>query len=422
MIRRRWRARRDVAARPKDGDWYDVVDLLTEATSDLGSRPMRLILTLAGTVIGVGALVATIGLSQSSSSEIARQFELASTAQAIVRPLDVATADGGSVPAGQLPWDAADRVSTLAGVASAAILSDIPLDDVAIEAVQVHDPSQARTSSPALVAASVDLLDTTKGSLISGRMFDSGHDARGDRVAVLGIRAAESFGLSDVASQPSIFIDGRSYAVIGIFDDTRYRAELLSAVVIPVGTARADFGITSPQEVQIRLDPGGGPIVADQAARAILPDEPEVLETSASRGESVLQQNVQGNLDAVFLILAIVVMLAGGFGIANVTMLSVLERTAEIGLRRALGASGRQIAGQFIVESAVLGFVGGLIGAVGGVITVVAVAVSQGWSPAVDVIVAFGGAGLGGVTGLVAGWFPARRAAGVEPVAALRTG
>ena len=421
-MRLRWRRRRIVTERLRDGDWYDALDLMTEATSDLRSRPMRLVLTLAGTVIGVGALVATIGLSQSSSGEVARQFAVAANAQAIVRPVEVTTADGESVPAGQLPWDAADRVATLAGVASATTLTDVPADAVTIGAVQVHDPSSAQTSPPALVGASPEILTTTDGSLVSGRVFDSGHDARGDRVAILGIHAAESFGLRDIGSQPSIFINERSYAVIGIFDDTSYRAELLSAVVIPAGTARADFGIDSPQEVQIRLEPGGGPIVAAQAARAILPDNPEVLETSASQGESLLQQNVQGSLDTVFLILAIIVMLAGGFGIANVTMLSVLERTAEIGLRRALGATGSQIAGQFIVESAILGSIGGLIGATGGVVAVISASVSQGWSPVVDVLVAVGGATLGGVTGLVAGWFPARRAAKVEPVAALRTG
>lgn len=119
-------------------------------------------------------------------------------------------------------------------------------------------------------------------------------------------------------------------------------------------------------------------------------------------------------------ILSVIVLLAGGVGIANVTTLSVMERVGEIGLRRAIGATRRQIAWHFIVKSIIIGLLGGLIGAAVGVFAVVAISIVQQWTPVVDPFVAFGGALLGAVVGLVAGGFPARRASRIEPVTALR--
>ena len=115
-------------------------------------------------------------------------------------------------------------------------------------------------------------------------------------------------------------------------------------------------------------------------------------------------------------------LLVGAIGIANVTLVSVLERVGEIGLRRSLGASKRHIAGQFLVESTGMGLTGGIIGASAGILVIVAVSASRTWTPVLDPWIPLGAPALGALIGLLSGTYPALRAASLEPVDALRAG
>lgn len=396
-------------------------DLLVEATADIGSRPGRLVMTIAGTVLGIGALVATVGFAQTAAHQIARQFDAVKATQVVVSPAEAQTR-GGSVATSRLPWNAVDRAETLVGIESAVLLAELSLGEDAITAVPIHDPSAAATASPALAAATPELLDVLRGSIVTGRMFDAGHEDRADRVVVLGTRAADRLGINRVDSQPSIFIGDVAYAVIGIYGGLQAKGDLLDAVVMPLSTAQHDRALAAPGTLQARILPGTGPQLAEQLPLALRPDDPEGLEVAAPAASSSLGENVQADVNIVFLVLGAIVLLAGALGIANVTMLNVMERVPEIGLRRALGSSGRQIAGQFIVESVVIGLLGGLIGSALAVAAVVGISVAQQWTPIVDPWVAAGGVVLGAVVGLVAGGFPARRAARIEPVTALRGG
>ena len=402
-------------------DRFGLRDLISEAGYGIGARPGRLVLTIIGTVLGIGSLVVTIGMAQTAAGQISRQFDAVAATQAVVELAKVSTR-GGEQAAGRLPWDVEDRIARIAGVKEVGAVATVDVQGASITAVPVKDPSAASIAPPPVLATTPGLLDAVRGTVVTGRYFDAGHDARADRVVVLGSRAAARLGINRVDSQPSIFIGTQAYTVIGIIDGMQRRSDLLDSVIMPVGTARADFALAGLEQVQVTIAVGAGPVIAAQAPAALDPNNPENITVQVPPPPSAVKANVQADINAIFLALGAVALLVGGLGIANVTLLSVRERIGEIGLRRALGASKANIGNQFLVESVVIGLLGGLIGAAIGVFVVVAVSLAKEWTPILDTSVVIAAALLGGVIGLGAGTYPALKAAEIEPITALRGG
>lgn len=391
-------------------------DLFNEAIAGMFARPGRMVLTMLGIVIGLAALVATIGLSRTASNRIISQFDELAATEIVV------TAKSG--PAGVdprvIPWDAPTRLRRLNGVVAAGTLSEVDIGDALVSASPMKDPRSQTAFKFAVQAASPGLFTAVRADLERGRFPDWGHSSRADRVAVLGPSAALRLGIVGLEQLPAIAIGDKLYLVIGILHDVARQPDLLSSVIIPEGTARRDFGLAGPGSVVVETRIGATSLIVQQTPLALRPDDPSVLKVEFPPEPQRVRDAVQSDLNVLFLLLGGLSLIVGAIGIGNITLVSVIERTGEIGLRRAIGATRGHIAAQFLLESTSLGVIGGILGASFGVLIVVAVSAFQVWTPVLDPAAPFLSPLIGGAIGLVSGTYPALRAASLEPAETLR--
>jgi ABC-type antimicrobial peptide transport system permease subunit len=426
-VRRRRPAAGTAVPKSETRSRFRLRDLVDESLAGVFARPARTALTTLGTVLGIASLVATLGISRTAGNQIVERFSELAATQVTVQPRSGSGGNqaGGDAArrgtAGVLPWEVEDRLDRLNGVVASGAVADIP-NPGGIRTVPFIDPTTLSERTLPVFAASPGLFEAVRGHIAAGRWFDSGHVERKDRVAVLGIDIAEELGINRVDNLPGVFIGDDLFTVIGILDDAPRDRGLTGGLIIPSSTAAARFEVTRPERVVIETELGAASLIATQAAIALNPNAPESLSVSAPRDPSDTQDDVENDVNQLFLLLGLVSLVVGAIGIANVTLVTVMERTGEIGLRRALGASRRHIAVQFLAESTALGLVGGIIGASVGLLLVIGVAASNDWTPVLDLWLPLVAPVVGAFVGLVAGLYPSIRAAAMEPVDALRSG
>lgn len=395
------------------------IAFVREVSTGLVQRPGRSALTALGTVLGMGTLVAVLGLTATAQNQVSDRFTVLAATGVTVEQVPGAGVEETGGPSLAFPEDAEERVAALNGVRSAGVWWSALDGETSVSA---SAPGTAVAGLDiAVYAAGPGAIRASRPRWRTGRGFDEFHERRAEPVAVLGATAAHQLGIVRLNDQPAVFIDGRPFTVLGIIASTERNKEFQASVLVPARTGLRLWGV--PKEVDPRMtietSLGAASLVARQAPLALRPDHPEYFRAIAPPDPRMLEEQVTGDLDVLFLILAAVSLLIGTFGIANTTLVAVLERVSEIGLRRAVGARPRHVAGQFLAESAALGGIGGLIGTALGIATILAVAVDRAWTPVMPGWL-LGAPLLGAGAGLLAGLYPAWRATRVEPAEALR--
>jgi putative ABC transport system permease protein len=393
-------------------------DLADQALSGILQRSGRAALTTLGTVLGVAAWVVVLGLTSTVSSQISQRFSVLGATE--VRLED--TADPFTAgPA--FPRDAERRARALNGVREAGLYWEAPLRDARTSALPPDAADWRAGEQLSVMAASPGALHAMHARLSAGRLYDDFHQRRAERVCVLGAAAAYRLGLSRLDAQPAVFVAGTPLTVIGIVTDVDRQTDALQKVLVPSSTAELLWGSPTagePARMLIETQLGAAQLVGEQAPLALLPATPERLKAIVPPDPQSLRRQVTSDMNLLFLSLAGVSLLVGATGIANTTLVAVLERVPEIGLRRALGARSRHIAAHFLGESTALGTLGGLVGTSLGVGAVIVVAVARQWTPVLAPWTVLPAPIVGTVTGLLAGLYPAWRASHVQPIEALQ--
>lgn len=396
---------------------FRVRDLCSEAISGILQRPSRSALTMLGTVLGIGSFVAILGLTETAAAQISRRF---SALEATTVTVDDLTPETTGEAALGFPADASERVAALNGVTAAGVVWKVPL---AGDQVRPGPHGGVVSARIEVHAASPGLFAAIRPVIATGTAINDFHADSGAQVAVLGSAAARQLGISRVDHQPAIFIGADPYTVVGILEDSERRPELMLSVMIPDTVALQRYGPPEPADpasMLIETELGAASLIATQAAVALRPDDPEALHAVAPPDPRSLRDSVATDVNGLFLALAAIAVVVGALGIANTTLVAILERTPEIGLRRSLGARPRHIATQFLTESCLIGATGGLIGAALGVLAVLVVSVVQDWTSILSPVNVLPGPLAGAAIGLVAGLYPALRASRIEPARAMR--
>ena len=382
--------------------------MLRAGTHGLRVKRGRTALSALGVALGVAALVAVMGLSTSSQARLLDQLDALGTNLLVAGPGRTLTGDQA-----HLPVKSEAMVDAIGAVQASTSVTVISRRDRTSQRVcPAHQHQRHHRHG--------------ERSRHSGRAWHQRHPRPLARPSV--DLAADSCPRRDDSRATgggpgtSIWVDDMYLSVIGVLDASVLVPSIDTAVLMgrPAAEVLLDAP-TAPSSIFVRADPDEVDGVRAVLPATANPERPEEIDVSRPSDALEARAAAEGTFTALFLGLGAVALMIGGVGIANVMIISVLERRREIGLRRAIGATRRHIGAQFIIEAAALAGVGGVAGAGLGTVATFAYAISQGWRTVVTAASLVGGTTAAVLIGVVAGAYPAWRAARLTPTEALRS-
>jgi putative ABC transport system permease protein len=390
------------------------------ASLGLRARPLRAALSALGIAIGTAAIVAVLGLSASSQAGLLAEIDRLGT--------NLLTVEAGQSVTGQdaqLPLEAPGRITLLDGVQALAHTG-------LMKQTKVYRSSLipvGNTGGLQVRATSLNLLSVLNTGVARGAWLNAG--TAHEPVAVLGTVAAERLGIDRVHADQRIWLGGQWFNVAGILEPSPLATDIDTSALVGYPAAQKYLGSVSVVRGEQKPGPASSiyvrTVTGDEAAvQALLAPtaNPEAAnEVNVSQPSDVLTARAAaaGAFDSLFLGLGVVALIVGAVGVANIMIISVLERRSEIGLRRALGATRSQIRTQFLSESILLAVIGGIVGVLAGAMATAVYADSKRWAVVIPVEAWAGGIASAILIGAFAGLLPAVRASRMPPTVALRT-
>jgi putative ABC transport system permease protein len=385
-------------------------DLMRVGTFGLRTRRARAALSAVGIAIGIAAIVAVLGISRSSQAGLLDQLDRLGT-----NLLQVQAGQSFGGDNSTLPTDSEKMVARIGPVEQVSSVASVTGTVRRSKFV-----SQGETGGIEVKAARSSLLGVLEGTMASGAFLN---DATGAYpVTVLGSVAAQRLGVTKVTPDTAVWLGDRLFRVVGVIAPLPLAPDIDRSALIGYGEAGTDFANTgAPTTIYVRAATDQVAAVQNVLGPTTNPAHPE--EVQVSRPSDALQARAAADSAFTSLLLGLgaVALLVGGVGIANVMVISVLERRQEIGVRRALGATRAHVRRQFLTEALTLAGIGGVAGVVLGAAVTAVYASTQNERIVVPLTGVLGGVGASVVVGAIAGLYPAVRAARLAPTEALRS-
>jgi putative ABC transport system permease protein len=384
-------------------------DLALLASVGLRTRKLRAALSALGIAIGVAAIVAVLGLARSSQAGLLDEIARLGT-----NLLTVTNGQSFSGGTAELPVAAPGMIGQLPGVTAVQYTATV---NNANAYRSPYIPS-INTNALNVAASSLDLPAAVGTSVAQGRYLNAA-TAR-EPVAVLGAAAAQRLGFDRIWPGMRIWVDNQWFSVVGILKPAALAPEIDSSILVGFPAAEHYLGFDGhPSEIYVRAEDSLVVTVDNLLGAQANPENPSQVNVSQPSAALTAKAAAAGAFDTLFLGLGAVALLVGAVGVANIMVISVLERRQEIGLRRALGATRGQIRIQFLAEAILLALAGGAAGVVAGAAATAVYAHAKGWAIVIPVEAWAGGLGAALVIGAAAGLLPAIRAARLSPTQAL---
>ena len=386
-------------------------DLGGLASVGLRTRKLRATLSALGISIGVAAIVAVLGLAASSSAGLLNEIAQLGT--------NLLTVTNGTSITGQpaeLPTTAPGMVGALHGVTAVQYTGALSN----VNAYRSPYIPTIQTNALSVDASSTGLPAAVSTSVAQGRYLNAATE--NEPVAVLGNQAAQRLGIDRIWPGEKVRVGGMWFYVVGILDPAPLASEIESSILIGFPAAEKYLGFDGhPTElyVQTQNTQAATTRVDNLLGYQADPEDPSAVDVSQPSIVLTAAADTAGAYDTLFLGLGAVALLVGAVGVANIMIISVLERRQEIGLRRALGATRGQIRIQFLSEAILLSLIGGAVGVILGVISTAVYGHTKGWPLVIPAEAWAGGLGAALAIGAVAGLLPAIRAARLSPTQAL---